>query len=336
MEYVTLGKSDLKVSRICLGCMGFGDAGKGQHSWTLGEEQSRAVIGAALDCGINFFDTAAAYQGGTCEEYVGRALRDAAKRGDYILATKFSVRSEREKAEGTDGARHVLNCLEGSLRRLGTDYVDLYICHMWDYGTPVEEIMRGLHEAVRQGKVRYAGISNCFAWQLQKANDIAERDGWQGFVTVQNHYNLLYREEEREMAACCADGGVAMTPYSPLASGRLVKPAEEMTKRLAEDAYAKSKYDKTAAQDAVIVDRVAEIAEARGMSRIQVALGWLLGKTAAPVTGATKASQITEAAKAAGVALTREETAYLEEPYVPHVPVGVMAENNGGKHMTVV
>ena len=327
MEYIKLGNSDLMVSRICLGCMGFGDANKGMHSWTLDEEKSTEIIKKALESGINFFDTALAYQSGTSEQYLGRALRKLAKREDVIIATKFLPRSKEEIENNVSAREHIQNMLNQSLSNLGTDYVDLYICHSWDYNTPIEDIMEALNEQVEAGKVRYIGISNCFAWQLEKANCVATINGWSKFVSVQNHYNLLFREEEREMGPCCKDGNIAMTPYSALASGRLVRDWSETTKRLEEDTFAKGKYDSTADKDRIIVERVAEIAEKRGMTRIQVALGWLLSRTTSPVVGATKISHIEEAIKAVPVKLTEEEINYLEEPYVPHRLVGVM----GGK-----
>lgn len=273
MEYVKLGDSDLNVSRICLGCMGFGDANQGMHSWTLDEEKSTEIIKKALEQGINFFDTAISYQNGTSEIYLGRALKKLAKREDVVIATKFPPRSKEEIEENVSAREHINNMLNQSLINLGTDYVDLYICHMWDYNTPIEEIMEALNEQVMAGKVRYIGISNCFAWQLQKANSIADKNGWSKFISIQNHYNLLFREEEREMVPCCRDGNIAMTPYSALASGRLVRDCSETTKRLEEDSFAKSKYDLTADQDRIIVERVAEIAKKRGMTRIQIALG---------------------------------------------------------------
>lgn len=328
MEYAKFGNTDMIVSRLCLGCMGFGDAGSGQHGWTVGQAQTKEMIGAAIDKGINFFDTAAAYQNGTCEEFVGSALKALSKRKDVVLATKFVPRTGEQRQTVT-GKQHILNSLDASLKRLDTDYVDLYIYHMWDYFTPVEEIMDGLNEAVKSGRTRYIGISNCFAWQLQKANDVAERNGWAKFVSVQNHYNLLFREEEREMFACAADGNIAMTPYSPLASGRLVKAADETSKRLETDAYAKKKYDKTAEQDKIIIDRVALLAEKKGLTRIQIAIAWLLEKVTAPIFGATKLSHIEGATSAIGIKLTDEEIAYLEEEYVPHQLVGVMADNTG-------
>lgn len=328
MEYTKFGNTDMTVSRLCLGCMGFGDARSGQHGWTVGQVQAEEIIGSAIVKGINFFDTAAVYQNGTCEEFVGRALKNLEKRKDVILATKFVPRTEEQRQIVT-GKQQILNSLDASLKRLNTDYVDLYIYHMWDYFTPIEEIMDGLNQAVNSGRTRYIGISNCYAWQLQKANDIAEKNGWAKFVSVQNHYNLLFREEEREMFACCADGNIAMTPYSPLASGRLVKAEGETSKRLETDAYAKKKYDKTAEQDKIIIDRVADLAEKKGLTRIQIAVAWLLEKVTAPIFGATKLSHIEGAASAIGIKLTDEEIAYLEETYLPHKLVGVMADNNG-------
>ncbi|OPX49112.1 aldo/keto reductase [Clostridium thermobutyricum] len=326
MEYVKLGNSDLNVSRICLGCMGFGDSSSGMHTWTLDEEQSTEIIKKALENGINFFDTAIAYQNGTSEQYVGRALKKLAKREDVIIATKFLPRSQKEIENNISIREHINTMLNKSLANLETDYIDLYICHMWDYSTPVEELMCALNEQVKAGKVRYIGISNCFAWQLEKANCIAEKNGWSKFISVQNHYNMLFREEEREMVPCCKDGNIAMTPYSALASGRLVRDWSEKTKRLEEDSFAKSKYDLTANQDRIIVERVAEIAKKRGMTRIQIALGWLLSKVDAPIVGATKFYHIEEAIKAIGVKLTEEEIEYLEEPYVPHKLVGIMKQ----------
>ncbi len=328
MQYTKLGKSDIDVSRICLGCMGFGDAANGQHSWTLDEESSRTIIQKALELGINFYDTAIAYQNGTSEQFLGRAIRDFARRDEVVIATKFLPRTPDEIEAGVSGQQHVANMLDKSLQNLGMDYVDLYIYHMWDYHTPIEEILEGMHRAVEAGKVRAIGISNCYAWQLAKANALAEKNGWTPFVSVQGHYNLLFREEEREMAPLCAEDGIAMTPYSPLASGRLVKPRTETSKRLEEDSYAKGKYDLTAAQDAVIVDRVAELAEKRGLTRTQIALGWLLGKVTAPVVGATKLRHIEEAVRAVDVVLSEQENAYLEEMYLPHKLVGVMKDNH--------
>lgn len=327
MEYTQLGESGLKVSRVCLGCLGFGKP-TARHPWALGEEESERILSRAAELGVNFFDTAMSYAEGASESFLGKALKKLTRREETVIATKFSPRSEQEIAEGIGGRAHVLNCLEGSLKRLDTDYVDLYILHMWDYRTPVEELMEGLAEAVRQGKARAVGVSNCYAWQLMKANAVAERNGWAKFVAVQGHYNLIFREEEREMNPCCAEEGIALTPYSPLASGRLVKPKTETSKRLQSDTFAQRKYGASAAQDDVIIDRVAELAQRRGLTRTQVALGWLLSRTSAPVVGATKLRHIEEAVSAVGVSLSPEETAYLEEPYVPHKLVGVMEFNH--------
>ncbi|MBR1906229.1 MAG: aldo/keto reductase [Clostridiales bacterium] len=328
MKYTKLGNSDLNVSRICMGCMGFGDAGKGQHSWTLDEEQSKAIIKRGLDLGVNFFDTAIAYQSGTSEQYLGRSLKDLARREDVVVATKFLPRTPEEIEKGISGQQHVENMINMSLNNLGMEYVDLYIYHMWDWNTPVYEILEGLNNAVKAGKTRYIGISNCFAWQIAKANALAEKEGFAKFVSVQGHYNLIFREEEREMVPYCKEENIALTPYSALASGRLSRlPGEGGTKRAEEDKYAKFKYEKTEQQDNVIISRVAEIAEKRGVTMTEVSLAWLLTKVTSPVVGATKMHHIEGAAKAVELELTAEEITYLEEPYVPHVLAGVMAQN---------
>ena len=327
MKYTKLGNSDLQVSRICMGCMGFGDAKNGQHSWTLDEEHSREIIKRGLELGVNFYDTAIGYQSGTSEQYVGRALKDFAKRDEVVVATKFLPRTNEEIAAGISGQAHIRRMLEKSLQNLGMDYVDLYIYHMWDYATPLYDIMEGLNNAVKAGKARYIGISNCFAYQLAKANALAEREGFAKFISIQGHYNLIFREEEREMAKLCREDNIAMTPYSALAGGRLSKAPGETSKRLAEDSYARLKYDGTADVDSVIIARVAELAEKRGVSMTEISLAWLLTKTAAPVVGATKLSHMEGMAKAADLCLTKEEIDYLEEPYVPHALVGVMAQN---------
>ena len=328
MKYTILGNSDLNVSRICMGCMGFGDPSRGQHSWTIGEEQTREIIKRGLELGVNFYDTAIAYQSGTSEQYVGRALRDFAKREDVVIATKFLPRTQHEIENGITGQKHIENMINTSLKNLGMDHVDLYIYHMWDWQTPIYDILDGLNRIVKAGKARYIGISNCFAWQLAKANAIAEKEGFAKFISVQGHYNLIFREEEREMVPFCEEENIALTPYSALASGRLSrKPGEQDTKRASEDAYAKFKYDATAQQDSVIIDRVSELAEKRGVSMTEVSLAWLLTKVASPVVGATKLHHIEGAAKAAELTLTDGELAYLEEPYVPHPLAGVMAQN---------
>lgn len=327
MEYLKLGNSDLNVSRICMGCMGFGDADSGQHRWTLDEEHSREIIRQGLDLGINFFDTAVAYQSGTSEKYLGRALKDFAQREEVVVATKFLPRTSEEIGQGVSGQKHIETMIDKSLANLGMDYVDLYIYHMWDYNTPLFEIMDGMNQAVKAGKIRYIGISNCFAWQLAKANALAEKEGFAKFVSVQGHYNLIFREEEREMVPFCKEDNIALTPYSALAGGRLAKHPGETSKRLEEDTYAKFKYDATAEQDGIIISRVAELAEKRGVSMTEISLAWLLTKVTSPVVGATKLHHAEGAAKAVHLKLTAEETAYLEEPYIPHRLVGVMAQN---------
>ena len=327
MQYTKLGKTDLNVSRVCLGCMGFGDPAHGQHTWTLEEEASRGIIRRALELGVNFFDTAIVYQNGTSEQYLRRALKDFARREDVVVATKFPVRTQAEIDGGISGQEHVRRMLDQSLQNLGMDYVDLYIYHMWDYLTPLEEIMEGLNNAVKAGKVRFVGISNCFAWQLCKANELARREGFAPFVSVQGHYNLIFREEEREMIPYCREEGIALTPYSALAGGRLSKLPGETSKRLEADTYAKGKYDATAAQDARIIERVAELARVHGVAMTEIALAWLMGKGAIPVAGATKLSHVEGAARATALTLTEEEVAYLEACYMPHPLVGVMAQN---------
>ena len=330
MKYTKLGNSELEVSRICLGCMGFGNAATGQHSWTVDETATREIVKHALESGINFFDTAIAYQNGTSEEYLGRAVRDFAKREDVVVATKFLPRSQQEIADGVTGQEHIARQLDLSLQHLGMDYVDLYIYHMWDYQTPLYDILDGMNQMVKAGKVRYIGIANCYAYQLAKANDLADKEGFAPFVSVQNHYNLLFREEEREMVKLCAEDNIAMTPYSALASGRLSRRPGETSKRLAEDSYAKLKYDGTAAADEKIIVRVAELADKYGVSMTEISLAWLLKKVTAPVAGATKLHHIDGAVKAVDLTLTDEDIAYLEELYIPHNLVGVMAQNTQG------
>lgn len=327
MEYTKLGNSDLNVSRICMGCMGFGDATNGQHSWTVDEEHSREIIKRGLELGVNFFDTAIAYQSGTSEQYLGRALRDFARRDEVVVATKFLPRTQDEIAAGITGQQHIEKMLNKSLENLGMDYVDLYIYHMWDWQTPIYDILDGLNHMVKVGKTRYIGISNCCAWQLAKANDLAEREGFAKFISIQGHYNLIFREEEREMAGLCAEDNIAMTPYSALASGRLSRKPGETSARLEQDGYAKFKYDATREQDEIIIHRVAEMADKRGVTMTEISLAWLLTKVTSPVVGATKLHHIEGAAKAVTLALTKDEITYLEDPYVPHPLAGVMAQN---------
>ena len=327
MRYTKLGNSDLNVSRICMGCMGFGDPTKGQHSWTVAETPAREIIKRGLELGVNFYDTAIAYQSGTGEQYLGRALRDFAKRDDVVVATKFLPRTPADIEAGISGQEHIERMINKSLENLGLDYVDLYIYHMWDWNTPIYDILDGLNRVVKAGKTRCIGISNCYAWQLAKANALAEKEGFAKFVSVQGHYNLIFREEEREMAMLCAEDTIAMTPYSALASGRLARLPGETSKRGEEDSYAKFKYEATKEQDEIIIKRVAEIAERRGVTMTEISLAWLLRKVTAPIVGATKRRHIEDAVKAVDLELTAEETAYLEEPYVPHALAGVMAQN---------
>ena len=272
MQYTKLGNSELNVSRICMGCMGFGDAKNGQHSWTVDEEHSREIIKKGISLGINFFDTAIGYQSGTSEQYLGRTLRDYAKREEVVVATRFLPRTKEDIEKGITGQQHIERMINKSLKNLGMDHVDLYIYHMWDYQTPHYDIMEGLNNVVKAGKARYIGISNCFAWQLAKANALAEKESFAKFISVQGHYNLIFREEEREMAGLCTQDNIAMTPYSALAGGRLSKLPGETSRRLEEDSYAKFKYDATAKQDSVIISRVAELAGQKGVSMTEISL----------------------------------------------------------------
>ncbi|QUL57879.1 aldo/keto reductase [Paenibacillus tritici] len=326
MEYVKLGHTGLDVSRLCLGCMGFGDAKQWVHSWVLDEEQSRPIIKEALELGINFFDTANIYSMGTSEEYVGRALKDYANRDEIVLATKVHGQMQPGPNGGGLSRKAIMSEIDKSLKRLGTDYVDLYQIHRWDYTTPIEETMEALHDVVKSGKARYIGASAMYAWQFQKALYVAETRGWTRFVSMQNHLNLIYREEEREMLPLCKEEGIAVIPYSPLASGRLTRDYAESTSRSETDQIQKSKYDATAATDRLIAEQVAAIAERRGVPRAQIALAWLLQKqpVTAPIIGATKISHLTDAAGALSIQLTSEEVASLEEHYVPHPVVGAL------------
>jgi len=335
MEYTKLGNTGLDVSRICLGCMSFGDVSSGFHSWVLNEDDSRQIIRRALDLGINFFDTANCYSAGTSEEYLGRALKGLNRDG-IVVATKVFIRMR----EGPNGAglsrKNIMAEIDNSLRRLGMDYVDLYIIHRWDYSTPIEETMAALHDVVKAGKARYIGASAMFAWQFQKALFTAEKHGWTRFVSMQNHLNLLYREEEREMIPLCVDEKIACTPYSPLAAGRLARDWSVTTKRLETDKVAVSKYDGTSEVDKPIVERVAELAAKHGVPMSHISTAWLLQKetVTAPIIGATKISHIEDAAAALSVKLTAEEVKYLEEPYVPHRIVGALSPAPNWIHST--
>ncbi|MGO4537648.1 aldo/keto reductase [Paenibacillus sp. 2TAB19] len=326
MEYMKLGNTGLDVSRLCLGCMSFGVAERWTHPWILNEENSRPFIKRALELGINFFDTANVYSDGTSEEIVGRALKEYANRDEIVLATKVHFRMH----QGPNGAglsrKAIMSEIDKSLKRLGTDYVDLYQIHRWDYDTPIEETMEALHDVVKAGKARYIGASAMFAWQFQKALHVAERNGWTRFVSMQNHLNLIYREEEREMMPLCKEEKIGVIPYSPLASGRLARDWSETTYRSETDQAQKMKYDATASADLSIIERVAAIAEKRGVPRAQIALAWLLQKepVTAPVFGATKMSHLEEAVGALSITLTAEEIASMEETYVPHPVVGAI------------
>jgi aryl-alcohol dehydrogenase-like predicted oxidoreductase len=321
MEYTRLGTTGLQVSRLCLGMMSFGDPARGGHPWSLPEEESRAVIQKALAAGITFFDTANVYSAGSSEEITGRAIRDFADREDVVLATKVHGRMR----PGPNGAglsrKAILAELDASLARLGTDYVDLYQIHRWDPRTPVEETLEALDSAVRSGKVRYLGASSMWAWQFSKALHLAGEHGWHRFVSMQDHYNLLNREEEREMLPLCADEGIGVIPWSPLARGRLTRDWEESTNRSETDEFGSKLY---AESDRAIVERVAEVADARGVPRAQVALAWVLSKpvVSAPIVGVTKDRHLDDAVAAVGLQLSAEEITRLEEPYTPHAVVG--------------
>jgi 1-deoxyxylulose-5-phosphate synthase len=325
MEYARLGSTGMKVSRICLGCMGFGDAERWVHKWVLDEEASRPVIKHALELGINFFDTANVYSIGRSEEILGRALKDFANRDEVVIATKVHGKM-REGPNGSGLSRKaILSEIDNSLRRLGVNYVDLYQIHRWDYETPIEETMEALHDVVKAGKARYIGASAMWAWQFQKALHVAEQHGWTRFVSMQDHLNLIYREEEREMLPLCRAEQIGAIPYSPLAAGRLTRDwSADSSLRAETDQIAKMKYDSTADTDRQIVERVAELAARYGVPRVHIALAWLLQKepVTAPIIGATKLSHLDDAAGAFAVKLTLEDIAYLEEPYVPHRIVG--------------
>lgn len=327
MEYVKLGNTGLDVSPICLGCMSFGTADGWVHNqWALDEDGSRTIIKQALDSGINFFDTANAYAYGNSEEILGRALKDFANRDETVIATKVFVPMSKGPNGSGLSRKHIMSQVDQSLKRLGTDYIDLYIIHRWDYHTPIEETMAALHDIVTAGKVRYLGASAMYAIQFQKALHVAEKNGWTRFVSIQNHYNLIYREEEREMMPLCLEEKIAVTPYSPLASGRLARNWSETTQRMETDPIARQKYDATAEADKAVVERVATVAANHGVPMAHIALAWLRYKNpvVAPVIGATKISHIDNAVESLTVQLTPDEIAYLEEPYVPHPIVGLI------------
>jgi aryl-alcohol dehydrogenase-like predicted oxidoreductase len=324
MEYVKLGRTGLKVSRICLGCMTYGIPERGSHPWTLDEEKSRPFIKHALELGINFFDTANSYSDGTSEEIVGRALNDFARREEVVLATKvFFPTRQGANARGLS-RKSIMIEIDASLRRLGTDYVDLYQIHRWDKDTPIEETLEALHDVIKAGKARYIGASSMFAWQFSKALHAADLNGWTRFVSMQNHYNLLNREEEREMMPLCAAEGIGVAPWSPLARGRLTRESNETSSRMATDEFGKTLYADTEDADRKIVERVSQLATRRGVPRAQVALAWMVQKPfiTAPIVGATKPHHLDDAVASLSLNLTPEEIASLEEPYVPHPVVG--------------
>ena len=325
MDYVRLGRTGLKVSRLCLGCMTYGEPGRGSHEWTLGEAESRPFIRQALEAGINFFDTANMYSAGSSEEIVGRALRDFARRDEIVLATKVhGAMGEGPNARGLS-RKAILSEIDHSLRRLGTDYVDLYQIHRFDPETPIEETLEALHDVVKAGKARYLGASSMYAWQFGRALQLAERHGWTRFVSMQNHVNLLYREEEREMLGLCLEEGIGVIPGSPRARGKLARPGNsDDTARARTDRFSRTLYDATRDADARVIDAVGEVAGAVGASRAAVALAWLLGKPGitAPIIGASKPHHLQDALAALALRLGPEQVARLEAPYVPHAVAG--------------
>jgi aryl-alcohol dehydrogenase-like predicted oxidoreductase len=322
MRYVKLGSTGLDVSRLCLGCMSFGVPDRGTHAWTLDEEASRPLIRAAVEAGVNFFDTANMYSDGTSEEFVGRALAEYTRREEVVIATKVYFPMRRGPNGGGLSRKVIMHEIDASLRRLGTDYVDLYLIHRFDSTTPLEETMEALHDVVKAGKARYVGASSMWAWQFAKAQHIAERHGWTRFVTMQNHYNLLYREEEREMLPLCLDQGVGVIPWSPLGRGRLTRPVEVATDRTAKDLYLQTLYHSA---DHDIIDRVAALAARRGLTMAQVALAWVAGHPAvsAPIVGVTKAEHLADALVGIDVDLSDDERAELEAPYTPQPVQGI-------------
>ncbi|MDJ1652268.1 aldo/keto reductase [Raoultella sp. Ech2A] len=322
MQYITPEATNLRVSRLCLGCMTFGEPDRGKHAWTLPEESSRPLIQRALEGGINFFDTANSYSEGSSEEIVGRALRDFARRDEVVVATKV-YHQVGDLPEGLSRAQ-ILRSIDDSLRRLDMEYVDLLQIHRWDYTTPIEETLEALNEVVKAGKARYIGASSMHARQFAQALDLQERHGWARFVTMQDHYNLIYREEENEMLPLCNRAGVSVIPWSPLARGRLTRPWGETTARLVSDEFGQSLYSASDSNDELIAANLAEVAEELGVGRAQVALAWLLSKpgVAAPIIGASRQDQLDELLNAVDLTLTPEQIEKLEAPYRPHPVVG--------------
>ena len=326
MDYINLGKTGLRVSRICLGCMSYGEPATGEllggrHAWALNEQDSQSFLSQALDLGINFFDTANVYSSGASEEVLGRFLKANTRRESVVIATKVhGVMRDEPNGRGLS-RKAIFYEVDQSLRRLETDYVDLYQIHRWDYHTPIEETLEALHDLVKSGKVRYIGASSMYAWQFTKALYLADLHGWTRFVSMQNHYNLIYREEEREMIPLCQAEGIGIIPWSPLARGRLARPWQaETTKRYETDVYGKSLYSKTEEADRAVIERLGKVAEQRGVPQAQMALAWMLSKPVitAPIVGATKQNHLSDAVAALSLHLSAEEIAALEEPYVPH------------------
>ena len=330
MDYIKLGKTGLKVSRICLGCMTYGEpaTGKikpGSHAWALNEEKSQPFLKQALDFGINFFDTANVYSAGASEEVVGRFLKNNTRRETIVIATKLQGLMRDDPNGKGLSRKEIFFELDESLRRLQTDYVDLYQIHRWDYETPIEETLEALHDVVKSGKVRYIGASSMYAWQFTKSLYLADLHGWTRFVSMQNHYNLLYREEEREMMPLCQAEGIGVIPWSPLARGRLAREWQaEPTERFETDQFGKTLYAKTEDADKKVIERLGELAQRRSLPRAVLALGWMLNKpyVTAPIVGATKPNHLPDAVAALSVRLTEDEMAFLEEPYVPHPVLG--------------
>ena len=324
MEYTKLGTTGLDVSRLCLGCMTYGVPDRGNHAWTLDEEASRPILRHAIEAGINFFDTANVYSDGTSEEIVGRALKEFARRDEIVLATKVHGRMRR----GPNGAglsrKAIMAEIDDSLRRLGTDYVDLYQIHRFDHDVPIEETLEALHDVVKAGKARYIGASSMFAWQFATMLHVAEANGWTRFVTMQDYLNLLYREEEREMLPLCAAEGIGVIPWSPLARGRLTRDWDDATERSRTDEFGRTLYEHTADADRKVVDTVAAVAHERGVPRAQIALAWVLAKSevSAPIVGASKIAHLDDAIAALDLVLSDDEIGRLEAPYVPHPVVG--------------
>ena len=324
MDYTNLGKTGLKVSRICLGCMTYGVPDRGAHEWTLDEEKSRPLIRQALESGINFFDTANTYSDGTSEEIVGRALKDFSRREEIVVATKVYFPMRPGPNARSLSRKAIMTEIDASLKRLNMDYVDLYQIHRWDRTTPIEETLEALHDVIKAGKARYIGASSMFAWQFAKALYMADQQSWTRFVSMQNHYNLINREEEREMLPLCSDQGIGVIPWSPLARGRLTRDWDAKTNRTETDEFGKTLYTSSVDSDRRTVERVARVASERGVPRAQVALAWLLSKPVitAPIVGASKPNHLEDAVAAVGLKLTDEEIRRLEEPYVPHPVVG--------------